>query len=198
MKLKDIKPYPKNAKKHDQTQISNVAQSIKEFGFVQPIVVDKNNVIIIGHCRYLALIKLGYEEIPDDWVKKVDLSETDAERLRLLDNKTNESEWDTDLLSELVPDLDFSMFDLDWKLKELKEEEEKPEVEFTEVLGEENNYIILQFKSDIDWINAVSLFNIKTVRDMSTRKDGKITGKMERGGVGRVLDGAKFIEEFIK
>lgn len=129
IRLDSIKPYPKNAKKHGQTQISNVAQSIREFGFVQPIVVDKNNVIVIGHCRYLALIKLGYEEIPDDWVKKVDLSETDAERLRLLDNKTNESEWDTDVLSELVPDLDFSSFVIDWDIEEVSE----PDIEEKEL-----------------------------------------------------------------
>jgi ParB family transcriptional regulator, chromosome partitioning protein len=135
IRLDSIKPYPNNAKKHDQTQISNVAQSIKEFGFVQPIVVDKNNVIIIGHCRYLALIKLGYEEIPDDWVKKVDLSEADAERLRLLDNKTNESEWDNDLIQQLIPDLDFSMFDIDWNIEDVSEPdiEEKELAPYTKV-----------------------------------------------------------------
>ncbi|MFA6865762.1 MAG: ParB/Srx family N-terminal domain-containing protein [Sphaerochaetaceae bacterium] len=121
MKLNDIKPYPKNAKKHDQTQISNVAQSIKEFGFVQPIVVDKNNVIIIGHCRYLALLQLGYKEIPNDWVKKVDLSETDAARLRILDNKTNESAWDFDLLKETMTKLDFSVYDIDWNLPTIED-----------------------------------------------------------------------------
>ena len=114
MRLSDIKPYKKNAKKHDKTQIKNVMQSIKEFGFVQPIVVDKNGIIIIGHCRYEALKKLGYKEISDDMVRVLDISETDAERLRLLDNKLNESDWDKNLLEEFVPNLDFSEYDLDW------------------------------------------------------------------------------------
>lgn len=51
--LDSIKPYEKNAKKHDQTQIDNVAESIRQYGFVQPIVVDRDGVIVIGHCRAL-------------------------------------------------------------------------------------------------------------------------------------------------
>ena len=114
MRLSEIKPYKKNAKKHDETQIKNVMQSIKEFGVVQPIVVDKNGIIIIGHCRYEAFKKLGYKELSDDMVRVLDISETDAERLRLLDNKLNESDWDKNLLEEFVPNLDFSEYDLDW------------------------------------------------------------------------------------
>ena len=118
MRLSEIKPYKKNAKKHDETQIKNVMQSIKEFGVVQPIVVDKNNTIIIGHCRYEAMKRLGYDELQDDWVKVVDLSEEEAEKLRLLDNKLNESEWDLDLLKDLVPSIDFSDFEIDFNLPE--------------------------------------------------------------------------------
>ena len=118
MRLSEIKPYKKNAKKHDETQIKNVMQSIKEFGVVQPIVVDRNNTIIIGHCRYEAMKRLGYDELQEDWVKVVDLSEEEAEKLRLLDNKLNESEWDLDLLKDLVPSIDFSDFEVDFNLPE--------------------------------------------------------------------------------
>ena len=118
MRLSEIKPYKKNAKKHDETQIKNVMQSIKEFGVVQPIVVDRNNTIIIGHCRYEAMKRLGYDELQDDWVKVVDLSDEEAEKLRLLDNKLNESEWDLELLKDLVPSLDFSDFEIDFNLPE--------------------------------------------------------------------------------
>ena len=118
MRLSEIKPYKKNAKKHDETQIKNVMQSIKEFGVVQPIVVDKNNTIIIGHCRYEAMKRLGCDELQEDWVKVVDLSEEEAEKLRLLDNKLNESEWDLDLLKDLVPSIDFSDFEIDFNLPE--------------------------------------------------------------------------------
>ena len=118
MRLSEIKPYKKNAKKHDETQIKNVMQSIKEFGVVQPIVVDRNNTIIIGHCRYEAMKRLGYDELQEDWVKVVDLSEEEAEKLRLLDNKLNESEWDLELLKDLVPTIDFSEFEIDFNLPE--------------------------------------------------------------------------------
>lgn len=135
MRLSEIKPYKKNAKKHEETQIKNVMQSIKEFGVVQPIVVDRTNTIIIGHCRYEAMKRLGFDQLQDDWVKVVDLSEEEAEKLRLLDNKLNESEWDMDLLAEYVPQLDFSDFDIDWGLPEdieentEIEEDEAPEVD---------------------------------------------------------------------
>ena len=118
MRLSEIKPYKKNAKKHDETQIKNVMKSIEEFGVVQPIVVDKNNTIIIGHCRYEAMKRLGYDELQEDWVKVVDLSEEEAEKLRLLDNKLNESEWDIELLKDLVPSIDFSDFEIDFNLPE--------------------------------------------------------------------------------
>ena len=118
MRLSEIKPYKKNAKKHDEAQIKNVMQSIKEFGVVQPIVVDKTNTIIIGHCRYEAMKRMGYDELQEDWVKVVDLSEEEAEKLRLLDNKLNESEWDLELLKDLVPSIDFSDFEIDFNLPE--------------------------------------------------------------------------------
>lgn len=97
-KVSDLIPYEKNAKKHDQRQIKNVAESIKRYGFVQPVVVDKNNVIVIGHCRTLAAKKLGLEMVPCVCVD--DLTEDQVKALRLIDNKTNESDWDLDLLTE--------------------------------------------------------------------------------------------------
>ena len=146
MRLSEIKPYKKNAKKHDETQIKNVMQSIKEFGVVQPIVVDRNNTIIIGHCRYEAMKRLGYDELQEDWVKVVDLSEEEAEKLRLLDNKLNESEWDMDLLAEDVPQLDFSDFEIDWGLSE--EQEENTEKERKDVNYNESISVVIECAND--------------------------------------------------
>lgn len=112
MRLADLKPYAGNAKKHDEAQIANVMQSIKDFGVVQPIVVDKDNVLIIGHCRLIASKRLKLKEVPV--VCLDDLSEDEAQKLRLLDNKLNESEWDFDLLAEQIPELDFTDYDIDW------------------------------------------------------------------------------------
>ena len=95
--IKDIKPYERNAKKHDETQIKNVMESIKQFGFAQPLVVDKDNVLIIGHCRLIAAKRLKLKEVPV--VRMDELTQEQVDKLRLLDNKLNESEWDFDLLA---------------------------------------------------------------------------------------------------
>lgn len=91
-----LTPYGKNTKKHDQTQIDNVAESIRQFGFVQPVVVDKENTIVIGHCRVLASIQLGMDTVP--CVAVDDLTPEQVQALRIVDNKTNESPWDFAML----------------------------------------------------------------------------------------------------
>lgn len=111
-KLREITPYDKNAKKHDKTQIANVAESIKQYGFVQPIVIDSDGVIVIGHCRALAAKKLGMKEVPCVCVD--DLTPEQVKALRLVDNKSNESDWDFDLLADELPGLDLAAFDFDW------------------------------------------------------------------------------------
>ena len=123
--IKDIKPYERNAKKHDERQIKNVMQSIKNFGIVQPLVVDKDNVLIIGHCRLIAAKRLKLKEVPV--VRMDELTQEQVDKLRLLDNKLNESEWDFDLLAEDILELDFSDFDIDWDLPE--DIEENTEIE---------------------------------------------------------------------
>ena len=113
-RLAELVPYAANAKKHDARQVANVAESIRQFGFVQPVVVDRDGVIVIGHCRALAAEKLGMVEVPCVCVD--DLTPEQVNALRLVDNKTNESPWDLDLLSAELPGLDLSGFDLEWGL----------------------------------------------------------------------------------
>lgn len=85
--VKELIPYKGNAKKHDNKQIKNVAESIRQYGFVQPVVVDKDGVIVIGHCRALAAKKLGMEMVPCVCVDDLTTEQVDA--LRLVDNKSN-------------------------------------------------------------------------------------------------------------
>ena len=194
--LADLMPYAGNAKKHDSTQIANVAESIRQFGFVQPIVIDRDGVIVIGHCRALAAEKLGMKEVPCVCVD--DLTPEQVNALRIVDNKSNESPWDFDILPDELADIDLSGFDFDFGLDKRKNKEEiDGEVEFSEILGEENNYLVLQFKTVIDWLNAQSIFRLETVKSYSTRNDGKVTKNMERKGVARVLDGAKVLNELL-
>lgn len=109
MNIDDIKPYAKNAKKHPKKQIQQVADSITAFGFNQPIVVDINNVVIVGHGRLAAAQLLGLNEVP---VITVDLTEEQAKAYRLADNKLNESEWDMKLVVDELLELSEEMFEL--------------------------------------------------------------------------------------
>jgi DNA modification methylase len=114
--LTDIKPYKNNAKKHPAEQVANVAESIRTLGWRQPIVLDKDGVIIIGHGRFLAAKQLGLETAPCHYA--YDLTPEQTKKLRLLDNKLNESEWDFDLLKLDIEGLDFSNMTLDWGIEE--------------------------------------------------------------------------------
>lgn len=127
-----ITPYPKNQKKHPKKQVEQVANSIKEFGMNQPIVVDKNGVIIVGHGRYEAL-KLLKWEIKPEYIKVVDLTEEQAKAYRLADNKLNESEWDMALVIEELkglsePMLELTGFDKDLIIEPDEKDDEVPEV----------------------------------------------------------------------
>ena len=111
--VSEIRPYEKNNKKHPKSQIEDIAESIKQFGFKQPIVVDKNKVIIIGHGRFEAAKMLGFKTVP--CVVADDLTEEQVKKLRIVDNKTNESEWDIDSLMLELKDLKFNEYNFDFK-----------------------------------------------------------------------------------
>ena len=136
--VKDLIPYERNTKKHDKTQINNVAESIKQYGFVQPIVIDKDNVVVIGHCRLLAAKQLKMKEVPCVCVE--DLTEEQVKALRIVDNKSNESEWDFDILPDELAALDLSNFSFDFGIDVEEEETEIVEYEAPEV-DEENEPI---------------------------------------------------------
>lgn len=110
MRTEDLIPYAQNAKVHPPEQVERIANSIKRFGWQQPIVVDKDNVVVIGHGRLFAAKELMLEEVP---VKRVeDLTEDEIDALRLADNKTNESDWDTGALEEELAKLNIAGIDM--------------------------------------------------------------------------------------
>ena len=126
-KLSELIPYEKNPRKNDDA-VKYVMNSIKEFGFKNPIIIDKNNVIVAGHTRYKASKKLKLKEVP--CVVADDLTEEQINAYRLADNKTGEkAEWDFELLNEEVNNIlsldivDFGfddIFDTDEKDVEVK------------------------------------------------------------------------------
>lgn len=121
MSIAEVKPYEKNPRKNDQS-VDKVANSIKEFGFKVPIVIDKHNVIVCGHTRYKAAKKLGLSVVP--CVVADDLTEEQIKAYRLADNKVGEdSLWDMDLLgSELEDILNIDMEDFGFSLPEVETE----------------------------------------------------------------------------
>ena len=125
--INDLKPYPQNAKKHPAEQVEHIANSIREFGFQQPSVVDKDNVVVIGHGRLLAAKKLNMDSVP--CVRADDLTDEQIKALRLADNKTNESEWDFDLLDTELSDIEIDMeqFGFDLDIDDEPQEDEAPE-----------------------------------------------------------------------
>ena len=124
IKVTDITPYDKNAKKHPNNQVDHIANSIKEFGFRQPLVVDKNNVLVIGHGRLLAAKKLGLEYVPV--ARADDLTDEQIKALRLADNKTNESDWNFDFLDDEINDIfDIDMSDFGFEILDEELEHEK-------------------------------------------------------------------------
>lgn len=193
--IKELKPYKKNAKKHNKEQVEQIANSIKEFGFTQPVIIDKHDCVVAGHGRILGAKKAGLKQVPT--VCLDELTEEQIKAYRLVDNKLNESEWDNELLKQSLDEIiemDMEVFGFELEAMEDVMMEVEPEVPFTEVLNEENNYIVLKFNNKIDWLNALGVFGIEKVQAYPTKKNGNKKSFGTRAGVGRVLDGQQALE----
>ena len=125
-KLSDIRPYEKNPRKNDEA-VKYVAESIKQFGFKVPIVIDSNGVIVAGHTRYKAAKKLNLREVP--CIVADDLTDEQIKAFRLADNKVAEkAEWDFELLADELDDL----FDFDMTVFGFEDVAEEEPVEIVE------------------------------------------------------------------
>lgn len=172
----DIKPYSLNAKRHPDKQVELIADSIIRFGWQQPIVVDANNEIIVGHGRYLAW-KLKHTEMDEPWVTNnegitlngkqgKELTEYEVKAYRLADNKIAESDWDMDLVIEELDELDSVLakltgFDLSAELADLDEEKE-----LTEAAVEEAYEVIVTCKDEAE---QEEVYNKLTKQGLSCR-----------------------------
>lgn len=124
MKISEIKPYEKNAKKHPKHQIDILMKDIEAFGFAFPMVIDRNNVIVCGHARIEAAKKLGYEEVkigalyskPGEMfvpaILNDYLTEDQVRQFRIADNKTNESPWIKEVLMEELKEIHMKGLDV--------------------------------------------------------------------------------------
>ena len=140
--LKDIHPYEHNPRKNDNA-VDAVAESIKQCGYIAPIIIDEDGVILAGHTRYKALQKLGRTEC--EVIVKEGLTEEQKRKYRLLDNKTAElASWDFDLLETELEGLDFGELDLDWGMEgDESEPTERKEAPFRETIS-----VVIDCQSD--------------------------------------------------
>lgn len=189
-KVVDLIPYDKNPRKNDKA-VDYVANSIREFGFKIPIVIDKNDVVVAGHTRLKACKKLGIESVP--CIVADDLNEEQIKAFRIADNKVSEmASWDDRLLNEelneLMASFDMTNFGFNIQIENIDEYfegEEKIAVE----LDEYSDYVVLEFKNENDWNMAVELFGLERCATSDKNK------KIRRFGIGRVLDGVEAIKK---
>lgn len=194
-----IPDVPRNPRKITKEKFDDLCESIRkspEMKVLDEIRVYPFNgryVVISGNHRFKAYKKLGWENI----LCKILPEDTPKEKLReyVMKENMHYAENDAALLNS-------------WNLKELvdwrvpmkikaKKQKEVPEIEFTQILDETHNYIVLYFDNEVDWLQAQTLFNIKPVRLLSTKKgENNING--QKVGLGRVLRGVDVINRLLK
>ena len=191
-KVEELIPYKNNPRINDAS-VRNVANSIKEFGFKVPIVIDKNNVIVAGHTRHKASKMLGLKEVP--CIVADDLTDEQIKAFRIADNSSSsESEWDIDLLNLEMADLPFDFTDfglyLDNDVIENKkgdgtgvDEKEIPKMELRAF--EHYDYLVFVFDNQHDFLNMAQEFGIQRV------DAGWVNRKI---GIGRGIKGAELVK----
>lgn len=204
----ELENFQGGLKKLGEKEYRNLRKAMEDHGFSFPVFVwrdfkKRKNFIIDGHQRLVTLrrmLKEGYwiksNQIPVDWIEAKNKKEAKEKVLMVMSQYgkysqssmgeyLDESGLDLKILEEKVdlPGIDFRKL-----LKESGEGEGRPEIEFTEELLEEHNYIVLYFTNEIDWLQAKTLFGLKTVKALDSKKG------FEKMGIGRVLNGAEAIE----
>jgi len=193
--LKDLKPHPKNAKVHPKWQVEKLGQYIEEDGYDQEIVIDEKNTILKGKGRWMALLDRKF--VQAEVVLKEGLTEEQKLTMIVRDNKIFSLEYDKEILSKVVPLLDKQGIDTGYSEKEIKllladpnlEIEGEKTYDLSPRLYEHYDYIVLFFKTDLDFKFAKQVFNLKIVRDRM---------KHQKVGVLRAIDGITGIEQVKK
>jgi ParB-like chromosome segregation protein Spo0J len=194
-----LKAYDRNARTHSPEQVAQIAASMVEFGFTNPVLIDKRGTIVAGHGRVEAAYSIGLEEIP--CIRLEHLTEDQVRAYCLADNKLAlNAAWNMDTLAAELKGLEAVGFDMSltgFSPEELAEimgdtvedsdpEEPAPEVEFSEELLHAHNYVVLYFDNPLDWQVAQEKFELKEVKDLIPRK-GQPTG------IGRVIRGSEWL-----
>lgn len=158
IKTSELIPYENNPRNNDEA-VAYVANSIKEFGFKSPIIIDKNNVIVAGHTRLKAAERLGLKEVP--CIRANDLTEDQIKAFRLADNKVSEvATWDYDLLEIELEDIDIDMTSFGFDMGSFEDEKlDMPEEDDDGWYGDERERTNKAYHLDlIDYSNLTSGF----------------------------------------
>jgi ParB-like chromosome segregation protein Spo0J len=197
--IEKLKAYDRNARTHSFEQVAQIAASMVEFGFTNPVLIDKHGTIVAGHGRVEAARSLGLEDVP--CIRLEHLTEDQVRAYCLADNKLAlNAGWNMDTLAAELKGLEAVGFDMSltgFSPEELAEimgdtvedtdpEEPAPEVEFSEELLHAHNYVVLYFDNPLDWQVAQEKFGLKEVKDLIPRK-GQPTG------IGRVIRGSEWL-----
>ena len=195
VKISEVGENPNNPRTINKFKFKQLVKSIKDFPEMlekRPIIVDENMIALGGNMRLKACKEAGIEEV---WIDQAKEWSEEKKKEFIIKDNVGFGEWDFDALAnewdlELITD-----WGLDVKInaddvEEIKNpENEDTENVFATELDSESNYIVLKFSKDIDWIQALTLFELKT--EIARRANGKPWSK----GVGRVIDGAKAINK---
>ena len=183
-----IKTYVNNAKIHTAEQIEQIKKSIQEFGFNDPIAVWKENEIIEGHGRLIAALELGIEDLPI--IRLDNLTDEQRRAYTLVHNKlTMNTDFDFSLLEmelEAITNIDMGDFGFELngiQIDDIDQEILNPEEPIAKELGEANNYVVLEFFTEEEWMEAQQILGLQKVQTADTNKN------IRRHGIGRVIDG---------
>jgi hypothetical protein len=194
VKISVIKSNPNNPRLIKSQKFEKLVNSIKQFPEMlelRPIVVNNDMVVLGGNMRLKACKEAGLKEVPI--IKASELTPEQEKEFIVKDNvgfgewdwDILANEWDSELLNEWAMDVPYTDDDVEEMNNPMNEQSEKP---FATELDTQSNYIILKFDTDIDWIQAKTIFGLKT--ETARRSNGKAWSQ----GIGRVINGTKAIK----
>ena len=192
VKISKVKPNPNNPRVIRDAKFKKLVQSIKDFPEmleIRQIVVDKDYVVLGGNQRLRACQKAGLKEVHVHIADK--LTEKQQREFMIKDN-LGMGEWDWDELANNFDAEDLNKYGLDIPGLDDKEEEIEASTDFSEFIDEENNYVVLFFDNRINWLSALTHFNLKSVS--SKRSNGKAWST----GIGRVVNGSEYLKNLTK
>ena len=192
--IRQIRPNPDNPRFIKEGKFEKLVKSIKEFPEMlelRPIVVNQDMVVLGGNMRLKACEEAGIEQVPIIFADN--LTEEQQKEFIIKDNSSFgewdwdllANEWDVDDLNDWGLDVPYTEDDIEEMGNPMNEQSEKP---FATELDTQSNYLILKFDTDIDWIQAKTLFGLESVASK------RANGKPWSVGIGRVLDGVEAIK----